>query len=219
MGTKTDDRMLVHIGEAARILGISQVTLRRWEKAGRFSPTAHAPSGYRLYELSDLHAVVRGRSLSKKPVCPTVCYARVSTNEQRDDLARQKDILAAYCTANDWDFEIISDIGSGMNYHKRGLRTLVRRIGDHSIGRLVLTDKDRLLRFGTELIFSLCEQFNIEVVVINATPETSCEDDLTADVLEILTVFSARMYGARSRRNRELIARLTEAIPEQEIPE
>jgi predicted site-specific integrase-resolvase len=74
-----------------------------------------------------------------------------------------------------------------------------------------LTHKDRLLRFGAELIFSLCEQFGVEVVLMNASQETSFEDDLVNDVLEIMTVFSARLYGARSRKNKKLIEALQEA--------
>ena len=74
-----------------------------------------------------------------------------------------------------------------------------------------MTHRDRLLRFGSELIFSLCEQFGIEVVIINASENTSFEDDLVSDVLEIITVFSARLYGSRSRKNKKLIESLKDA--------
>lgn len=77
--------------------------------------------------------------------------------------------------------------------------------------RLVLTHKDRLLRFGAELIFSLCEQFGIEVVIVNKTEASTFEDDLVQDVLEIITVFSARLYGARSRKNKQLLDALKKA--------
>ena len=77
-----------------------------------------------------------------------------------------------------------------------------------------MTHKDRLLRFGAELIFSLCEQFGTEVVLINAAEESTFEDDLVQDVLEIITVFSARLYGSRSRKNKKLIEVLKEAASE-----
>ena len=77
--------------------------------------------------------------------------------------------------------------------------------------RLVITHKDRLLRFGSELIFSLCEIFGTEVVIINASEETNFEDDLVQDVLEIITVFSARLYGSRSRKNKKLLDALKDA--------
>lgn len=79
------------------------------------------------------------------------------------------------------------------------------------VSQIVLTHKDCLLRFGSELIFSLCEQFGIEVVIMNTSEETRFEDDLVQDVLEIITVFSARLYGARSRKNQKLLQALKQA--------
>jgi predicted site-specific integrase-resolvase len=75
---------------------------------------------------------------------------------------------------------------------------------------LVLTHKDRLLRFGSELIFSLCEQFGTEIVIINRTEDATFEEDLAQDVLEIITVFSARLYGSRSHKNKKIIEELKE---------
>jgi predicted site-specific integrase-resolvase len=74
----------------------------------------------------------------------------------------------------------------------------------------VLTHKDRLLRFGSELVFSLCKQFGVEVVIINRTADSTFEEDLAKDVLQIITVFSARVYGSRSKKNREIVQELRE---------
>jgi len=87
----------------------------------------------------------------------TIAYARVSSHDQKEDLKRQADRLESYCTAKGWTFEIIQDLGSGMNYRKKGLKRLLDLILNRKIKRLVITHKDRLLRFGAELIFSLCE--------------------------------------------------------------
>jgi predicted site-specific integrase-resolvase len=92
-----------------------------------------------------------------------------------------------------------------MNYRKKGLKTLIDLILEKKISRLVLTHKDRLLRFGAELIFTLCEVKEIEVVIINKGDEASFEEELAQDVLEIITVFSARLYGSRSRKNKKLV--------------
>jgi hypothetical protein len=92
-----------------------------------------------------------------------------------------------------------------MNYHKKGLRKLLEQILDGSVGRLVLTHKDRLLRFGAELVFALCEAKEVEVVIINKGEDATFEEDLAKDVLEIITVFSARLYGSRSRKNQKII--------------
>ena len=88
---------------------------------------------------------------------------------------------------------------------------MIQNICSGTIDRLLLTHKDRLLRFGSELIFSLCEQFGIEVIIMNKSEETRFEDDLVQDVLEIITVFSARLYGARSRKNQKLLQALKQA--------
>ena len=92
-----------------------------------------------------------------------------------------------------------------MNYRKKGLKELFNLILSGKISRPVLTHKDRLLRFGCELIFSLCEARQIEVVLINQGEDLSLEEELAQDVLEIITVFSARLYGARSHKNKKLI--------------
>ena len=113
--------------------------------------------------------------------------------------------MLAYCTKQGWNFQVIQDLGSGMNYQKKGLKTLIKLILERKISRLVLTHKDRLLRFGAELIFALCEAKQIEVVFINKGDEVSFEEELAQDVLEIITVFSARLYGSRSKKNKKLI--------------
>ena len=92
-----------------------------------------------------------------------------------------------------------------MNYKKKGLKNLLDAILGRKMKRLVLTHKDRLLRFGAELIFTLCEIHHVEVVIINQGENLSFEEDLAKDVLEIITVFSARLYGARSHKNKKLV--------------
>ena len=121
-------------------------------------------------------------------------------------------MLELYCSAKGWSYSIIQDLGSGMNYHKRGLKQLLDQITTGQIGRLVLTHKDRLLRFGAELIFSLCSTKGVEVVLINQGDEPSFEEELAKDVLEIITVFSARLYGSRSHKNKKLMANLQTAV-------
>ena len=110
-----------------------------------------------------------------------------------------------YCIKQGWNFQVIQDVGSGMNYNKKGLRSLIDLILEGKICRLVLTHKDRLLRFGAELIFALCEAKQIEVILINQGKEASFEEELAGDVLEIITVFSARLYGSRSKKNKKFI--------------
>ncbi|MGC8732890.1 MAG: IS607 family transposase, partial [Halothiobacillaceae bacterium] len=142
----------------------------------------------------------------------TIAYARVSSHDQKDDLERQKQELELYCAKQGWTFEVIADLGSGMNYNKKGLKRLLDEIIEGRVGRLVVTHKDRLLRFGAELVFAICEAKDVEVLIINKGVDTTFEEDLAKDVLEIITVFSARLYGSRSRKNQKLLDGVKQAV-------
>ena len=187
---------LVKIGKAAQILGTTPGTLRKWEETGELLPTRKTKGGTRYYDAASL------MGLEHQDV-PTIAYARVSSHDQKDDLTRQGELLAAYCARQGWRFELISDLGSGMNYSKKGLKRLLDMILRKQLCRLVLSHKDRLLRFGAELVFTLCEQQGIEVVIINQGEPPTFEEELAQDVLEIITVFSARLYGARSHQHKK----------------
>lgn len=201
--------MKISIGKAAEVLGVSHATLRRWENAGKIM-CERTTAGHRRYDVSGLlHQKRTPTPLSLKK---TIAYARVSSNDQKDDLTRQMQMLEMFCSSQGFVYEIISDIGSGMNYKKRGLKSLLDAIDQGRVGRLVLTHKDRLLRFGAELVFGLCEARNVEVVIVNQGPEPSFEEELAQDVLEIITVFSARLYSSRSHKNKKLLENLKEAV-------
>jgi len=202
-------KRLVSIGEASRVLGVSISTLRRWEKEGRIKPDARTRGGQRRYKLSSILTHIKGDTNNRI----TIAYARVSSDDQKEDLERQEKVLEMYCASKGWDFEIISDLGSGINYNKKGLKKLINLILNDKIDRLVITHKDRLLRFGAELIFALCESKEVEVVIINKGENVSSfEEELAKDVLEIITVFSARLYGKRSNKNKKLIENMQEAV-------
>jgi len=197
------------IGETAHALGVSVTTLRRWEANGRLV-AEHTAGGHRRYDLAKLKPELF--RANDDTVRRTVAYARVSSHDQKDDLERQKQVLELYCARQGWTFEVIADLGSGMNYYKKGLKRLLSEIIDDRIGRLVLTHKDRLLRFGAELVFSICEAKKVEVVILNQGEDTTFEEDLAKDVLEIITVFSARLYGSRSRKNKQLLEGVRQAV-------
>ncbi len=196
------------VAEAAELLGVSGNTLRRWEREGRLMPDERTAGNQRRYRLSSIRPeMVRNQDRKRK----TLAYARVSSHDQKDDLDRQKKMLEMFCSANGWQFEVISDLGSGMNYRKKGLKKLLEMILEGQVGRLVVTHKDRLLRFGAELVFSICEAKQVEVLIMNQGEDTTFEEDLAKDVLEIITVFSARLYGTRSHKNKKLIDQMKKA--------
>jgi putative resolvase len=195
-------RKLIPISEAAKLLAVHADTLRRWEREGKIKPR-RTSGNLRRYDIADIRPdlIHAAPTASRK----TVAYARVSSHDQKEDLERQKQVLESYCAAQGWTFELVADLGSGMNYRKRGLQKLLNQIIAGDVGRIVLNHKDRLLRFGAELVFAICEIKNVEIVILNQGEDTSFEQDLAQDVLEIITVFSARLYGARSKKNKNLI--------------
>ena len=174
--------------------------------------------GHRRYDLAKLRPeLLRAAEAAQRK---TIAYARVSSDDQKDDLERQKQVLELYCARQGWTFEVVADLGSLMNDHKKGLKRLLTGILDDQIGRLVIAHKDRLLRFGAELVFAICEAKKVEVVILNPGEDTTFEEDLAfeedlgKDVLEIITVFGARLYGSRSHKNQKLLDRVKRAVEE-----
>ena len=203
---------LVNISEAARILGVTTTTLRNRDKKGLLKPDELTKGKARRYRVESLRNINRNIIFTKDDL-KTIAYARVSSHDQKQDLNRQVQLLELYCTKHGYKYEVIQDIGSGMNYYKKGLTRLIDLILDNQVQRLILTHKDRLLRFGAELVFSICEAKNVEVIIINQGEEPpSFEEELAKDILEIITVFSARLYGSRSKKNKKLINDLEKVV-------
>ena len=183
----------------AHKLGVAVVTMRRWDREGRLKPQMRTAGGHRRYSLAP----------SAPPPDLTLIYARVSSHDQKSDLERQRLRLEAFALASGWgNTETICDLGSGLNFNKKGLIRLIGLILHRRMSRLVLENKDRLLRFGAELVIRLCESQGIEVVIVKDKPR-SFEAELARDVLEIITVFSSRLSGSRSaERRRQVTAAL-----------
>lgn len=205
---------IISIGQAAKLLGVHVQTLRNWEKSGKLKPDSISPGGTRRYNQEKILQLT-GKELPniEKDERITIAYARVSSHDQKADLQRQAQVLELYCAEHGYKYELITDLGSGMNYYKKGLTALINKILENNVRRLILTHKDRLLRFGAKLIFSICEAKEVEVVILNKGEEkASFEEDLAKDVLEIITVFSARLYGSRSRKNKQIIEKIRDNI-------
>lgn len=195
---------LVSIGELADILGVSVVTLRRWDRSGFLTSSCRTIGGHRRY---DLQAAKQSIGLLDSDDKKTIAYARVSSSDQSEQLVTQAERLERHCRSRNYqNIEVISDLGSGMNYKKKGLKRLVCLILGGQVARVVLITKDRLLRFGSELLFNICTYFNVEVEILDADKESTREQQLTEDLVEILTVFSSRLYGSRSRKNLRALA-------------
>jgi len=204
---------MLSIGEAAELLGVAVSTLRRWEIEGRLIPSYRTHGGHRRYSLALLYKILNPTSVSQKPIERVVCYARVSTYDQKQDLVYQSERLMQWCQEHQLpEPTLITDLGSGLNYKKKGLRQLFRQIALGQFSHLVITHKDRLLRFGSELLFELCAINNIKISIINDENQVvSREQELAQDVLTLMTVFTAKLHGHRSHKNK----RKTQEIMQQ----
>lgn len=196
--------MHLSIGKAATLLGVSVSTLRRWESDGVCLPAFRTSGGHRRYDLAQLEStfLLQGSAAISKST-HALAYARVSSHDQKQDLETQKNKLESYCKLHFESFEVLTDLGSGLNYRKPGLKKLLRLIFQRQLSHLVINHKDRLLRFGADLVFELCHHFGVEVIVLESPSEQSFETELAADVIELMTVFSSRLYGRRSHQNRK----------------
>jgi putative resolvase len=190
--------------EAGEIFGVSVATLRRWEKLGAIK-AVRTVGNQRRYILEETE--------KQKPI---VCYARVSTHGQKDDLARQAEFLHnAYPTA-----ELITEVGSGLNFKRRKFLTILERIYERNIGILVIAHPDRLVRFGFPLIEWLCEKSGCQLVVLRKK-SLSPEQELVSDILSILHCFSTRLYGLRKYENqaRKELQKETQSLNKQDDSE
>ncbi|AFW94839.1 IS607 family transposase [Dolichospermum sp. UHCC 0352] len=194
----------IPLRKAVEFLGLHPNTLRRYADEGKIKSIKN-PAGQRLY---DVESYIKGSSTST----PSICYCRVSSSKQRDDLDRQ----IAYMQSLYPEAEIIKDIGSGLNFKRKGLRSLLDRLLQGDKFTLVIACRDRLARFGFELVQYMVEQNGGQIVVLDKTVHCP-QSELTQDLLSILHVFSCRMHGLRkySKKIKEDLSQ-TESYPEAE---
>ena len=155
----------------------------------------------------------------------TAIYTRISNTVDQSELEKQKEILQLYCASKGWKYKTIEDIGSALNYNRAGLLELIKLIETNKLERIVLNYKDRLLRFGNELIKEICKYHNVEIVIVTEDEEKCYEEELIEDTLSIITMFSAKLYGNRSRKYKAildeaknyLIAKMKKSIKMQKI--
>jgi putative resolvase len=181
----------------SKLVGVSVFTLQRWDRNGTL--TAHRTPTNRRYYTHEQYLQYRG--LISNEQGKTIAYARVSSPSQKKDLLMQKDALRAYCLehkikVDQW----IEDIGSALNYKRKGFNQIIEEIELGHVKRVVIVYEDRFVRFGYDWFEAFCERHGTEIVVTNGEA-FSPEQELVKDLLAIVTVFSARLQGLRSHKN------------------
>lgn len=199
--------VLMSIGKFAKELGVTPEHVRTMHRTGEVIPARISEKGTRYYSEEQLRELKNSRTPQREE--KVVAYCRVSTKSQKDDLEKQVENVKSYMYAKGYSFEVITDIGSGINYKNKGLRELISLINSNQVTKVVILHKDRLVGFGFELIELLCDLHNVKIEIIDNS-EQSNEEELTDDLIEIITVFANKLYGSRSKKTRTLIERVSD---------
>lgn len=198
--------VLMSIGKFAKELGVTPEHVRTMHRTGEVIPARISEKGTRYYSEEQLRDLKNSRTPQREE--KVVAYCRVSTKSQKDELEKQVENVKSYMYAKGYSFEVITDIGSGINYKNKGLQKLISLIDSNQVTKVVVLYKDRLVQFGFELIQLLCGLHDVKIEIIDNS-ERSNEEELTDDLIEIITVFANKLYGSRSKKTRTLIERVS----------
>lgn len=174
--------------EACKALGICRKTLHKYD-ANNLIDTIRTKGGWRKYNVSKY---LKLNNLQKRKVC----YCRVSSNDQRNDLTRQVELLKEKYPSH----EIITDIGSGINFKRKGLKKLIDLAIKNELDEVVITFKDRLCRIGFELVEYILTEYSSAKIIIENLEDKPISQEITEDLIEIITVYSSKIYGSRSNK-------------------
>ena len=182
----------------AELLGVSVKTLQRWDRDGILKAN-RTPTDRRYYTY-DQYLQFKGIQ-TENDIRDTVIYARVSTRNQKDDLQNQVEFLKQFCNAKGIIVnQCVEDFGSGLNYNRKKWNKLLDEVMTNKIKTIVISNKDRFIRFGYDWFEKFCEKFNTKIIIVN-NETLSPNEELVQDIISILHVFSCRLYGLRKYKN------------------
>lgn len=186
------------IAKAAKAMGLHIKTLQRWDREGRLS-AQRTSTGRRYYTQDQVNAYLMAPRVAPPPR-RTIAYCRVSSAAQRPDLQNQVKVVSEFCAARGLsDTEVVTEIGGGLNFKRPKFTALVDAITRKEVAVLVVAHKDRLARFGFDLLQHLCAVNGVDLLLLNQE-HLSSEQEMVEDMLAIVHCFSSRLYGLRSYR-------------------
>ena len=218
-------------GKACKILGVHPRTLYLWDEKKTIE-TIRTPGGKRLYNVKKYlenieknkpkeikkdtiyaDGEIKDTINENKIIRKKIIYARVSTSGQKNDLDRQVEVLKEKYP----NYELVKDIGSGMNMNRRGLRKIIDMAIKGEIEEVVVVHKDRLARFGYELVKDLIDKYSKgKIIIIERREDKEAKEELVEDVLQIMNIFVAKMNGMRKYKKREMIKENNKSDTENE---
>ena len=188
------------IREACDILQIDATTLRRWDREGKIH-CIRLSNNFRRVPEEEIN-----RILGIKNNRIDAIYARVSSNNNKNDLYNQINRLKSlYPNA-----QIFSDIKSGLKFNRKGFIELLNMIEDNRINNIYITHKDRLARFGFDLIENICKIHNTKIIEVDGEEILSANEELKNDLITIITLFSSKLYGLRSQKMKNILEAVKE---------
>lgn len=208
--TKTMEKLLL-MKEACQLLGVTTTTIQRWDREGKIR-IVRTPGGRRRIPLSEVERIT-GKNISSQR--KMVIYARVSSNEQKQkgDLDRQIEFIMGKIQPPFLLVETVSEVGSGLNDKRKGLLKVMRMAKNGEITDIAIRYKDRLTRFGYGYLEEYFTSYGVTIHVMDATKTTkSVQEELADDLISIITSFSGKLYGLRSKKHKELQKTMEESM-------
>jgi excisionase family DNA binding protein len=194
--------------EFARVLGVSRVTVIKWIKKGRI--VAYSVHGKWRIPYSEVERLLKGVQRVRR----VAVYARVSSNTRKSDLERQVESLKLWVSKNlpGTEYVVVTDIASGLNEDREGLRKLIEMAKRKEIQAVVVVYRDRLTRFGFEYLKTLFNTLGVDVYVASREEPKDYKQELVEDFTEIVTSLASRIYGKRSKKYKEVVKCIGEAV-------
>jgi len=182
---------------AKQIIGCSDNTLRTWANTGKINVIRSKNNSKRFYDVSSFISN-ESNSLENISIKKQICYCRVSSKHQKDDLERQILFMQEkYPNAT-----IIKDIGSGINWKRKGLIALLQQVKNNQVGEIIIAHRDRLCRFAFELFEQIFGLYKVKLVVLDSgESEPNSQSELCEDILSIMQIYACRKMGKRRYKN------------------